>query len=216
LLDEATSALDKVNEQAVQNAIDRYRRDKGGVTVIAIAHRLSTIKDSDKIVVLKDGVLTEVGNHQELLQNYPNGIYHGFVKKQESAEAEGPEQKKSIKPVVRASTINKKAGMVQGEDSMEIEEEFDEEEKDKLQAVLEHDEIEQEKHKEFERSLEEGVTGRLMPYNNPFWYVYVAIGACIIDGATAPLNGILFSKIVNVLALEIDFDGTNPQGLSIE
>jgi ABC-type multidrug transport system fused ATPase/permease subunit len=63
LLDEATSALDKVNEKAVQLAIDNYRSQmKGGVTIIAIAHRLSTIKDADKIVVLKDGKLVEMGN----------------------------------------------------------------------------------------------------------------------------------------------------------
>lgn len=81
LLDEATSALDKVNEKAVQEAIDEYRKSRGGITVIAIAHRLSTIRDADKIVVLKDGVLTEMGNHEELIAQYPDGIYSGFVKK---------------------------------------------------------------------------------------------------------------------------------------
>jgi ABC-type multidrug transport system fused ATPase/permease subunit len=81
--------LDKTNERAVQLAIDNYRKEmKGGVTIIAIAHRLSTIKDADKIVVLKDGNLVEMGNDQELLQKYPDGVYAGFVKKQESAEAE--------------------------------------------------------------------------------------------------------------------------------
>ena len=39
----------------------------GDVTIIVIAHRLSTIKDADKIVVLKDGVLTEMGTHEVLL-----------------------------------------------------------------------------------------------------------------------------------------------------
>jgi ATP-binding cassette, subfamily B, bacterial len=43
LLDEATSALDKVNERAVQDAIDNYRRTRGNITIIVIAHRLSTI-----------------------------------------------------------------------------------------------------------------------------------------------------------------------------
>ena len=63
MLDEATSALDKVNEAAVQAAIDQYRKEIDGVTVIVIAHRLSTIKDADKILVIKDGVLIEQGNH---------------------------------------------------------------------------------------------------------------------------------------------------------
>lgn len=63
MLDEATSALDKVNEKAVQDAIDRYRKTNGNITIIVIAHRLSTIKDADKIVVIKNGVLEEMGNH---------------------------------------------------------------------------------------------------------------------------------------------------------
>ena len=67
LLDEATSALDKTNEKLVQDAIDQYRKTNGNITVITIAHRLSTIRDSDKIVVLKNGVIVEMGNHDELL-----------------------------------------------------------------------------------------------------------------------------------------------------
>jgi ABC-type multidrug transport system fused ATPase/permease subunit len=78
LLDEATSALDKVNERAVQSAIDNYRKMIGNITIIVIAHRLSTIKDADKIVVIKDGLLTEMGNDLELRTKYPDGIYSNF------------------------------------------------------------------------------------------------------------------------------------------
>lgn len=63
LLDEATSALDKMNEKLIQEAIDAYRHKVNGMSVIVIAHRLTTIQDADKIIVLKDGVLTEQGNH---------------------------------------------------------------------------------------------------------------------------------------------------------
>lgn len=59
LLDEATSALDKINERAIQESIDFYRKSRGDLTVVVIAHRLSTIQDADKIVVIKSGVLTE-------------------------------------------------------------------------------------------------------------------------------------------------------------
>jgi ABC-type multidrug transport system fused ATPase/permease subunit len=59
----------------------------GGITIIVIAHRLSTIKDADKIVVIKDGVKSEVGNHDTLMSQYPDGIYAGFCAKQASAEA---------------------------------------------------------------------------------------------------------------------------------
>ena len=87
LLDEATSALDKVNEQLVQDAIDKYRKSMGNITIVVIAHRLSTIKDADKIVVLVNGVLTEMGNNDQLLQQYPNGTYAEFCEKQKSAES---------------------------------------------------------------------------------------------------------------------------------
>jgi len=88
LLDEATSALDKMNEQLVQDAIESYRKKIDGMSVIVIAHRLSTIKDADKIIVLKDGVLTEQGNHDQLMSEHPDGTYAEFVKKQQAAEAD--------------------------------------------------------------------------------------------------------------------------------
>ena len=81
MLDEATSALDKINERAVQEAIDNYRKTTGNITIIVIAHRLSTIRDADKIVVLKNGELVEMGNHEALLEQYPEGVYSGFCKK---------------------------------------------------------------------------------------------------------------------------------------
>lgn len=49
------------------------------MTIIAIAHRLSTIKDADNILVLKHGALIEEGNHDQLIEKYPGGVYHGFV-----------------------------------------------------------------------------------------------------------------------------------------
>ena len=55
LFDEATSALDKVNEKAILNAILKFRKSQGDITVIIIAHRLSTIIDADKILVVKNG-----------------------------------------------------------------------------------------------------------------------------------------------------------------
>lgn len=87
LLDEATSALDKTNERMVQEAIDRYRENTGNISIITIAHRLSTIRDADKIVALVNGSLTEMGSHDELMSNYPNGTYAGFVNQQASTEA---------------------------------------------------------------------------------------------------------------------------------
>ncbi|ANC33943.1 multidrug ABC transporter ATP-binding protein [Anaplasma phagocytophilum str. Norway variant2] len=66
ILDEATSALDSDNEDKVYRALRELMRDKLTITV---AHRLATIVDSDKIVVLHDGVIQEVGTHATLMQD---------------------------------------------------------------------------------------------------------------------------------------------------
>ncbi|MEU4393963.1 ABC transporter ATP-binding protein [Kribbella sp. NPDC023855] len=64
LLDEPTSALDTESEVVVQEAIDRLVR---GRTVVVIAHRLSTIVGADQIAVIEDGVVGQLGRHEELL-----------------------------------------------------------------------------------------------------------------------------------------------------
>ena len=71
ILDEATSALDNESEALVQKAMDNLMKDR---TVFIIAHRLSTIKNADRIAVINDGELVELGNHDELMQ-IPDGQY---------------------------------------------------------------------------------------------------------------------------------------------
>ena len=63
ILDEATSALDSKSEKLVQEALDNLMADR---TALVIAHRLSTIIKADKIIVLEDGKIKEIGNHKEL------------------------------------------------------------------------------------------------------------------------------------------------------
>jgi ATP-binding cassette subfamily B protein len=65
-LDEATNALDTINEQKIVTALNNVFRNR---TVIIIAHRLSTIKKADQIVVMKDGMIVELGNHESLMKS---------------------------------------------------------------------------------------------------------------------------------------------------
>lgn len=90
ILDEATSALDNKSEAVVQKALDALMQNK---TVFVIAHRLSTIRNADKIAVINEGHLVELGTHDELL-NIENGQYKllydmQFRKKEEAAAIEG-------------------------------------------------------------------------------------------------------------------------------
>ena len=88
ILDEATSSVDTRTEILIQTAMDRLTK---GRTSFVIAHRLSTIKNADKIIVMKDGNIVEIGTHQELLDKggayrdlYVSQFENGTLEEQEA------------------------------------------------------------------------------------------------------------------------------------
>ena len=78
ILDEATSALDNVTELSIQRSLSELSE---GRTTIVVAHRLSTVRNADRIAVIEDGRITELGSHDQLMAK--NGAYAELVRTQE-------------------------------------------------------------------------------------------------------------------------------------
>ncbi|TBW68124.1 ATP-binding cassette domain-containing protein, partial [Staphylococcus epidermidis] len=74
ILDEATASIDPENEHLIQQAIDELSKGK---TVITIAHKLGTIKNADQIVVLQQGEICQLGQHDTLANEA--GMYQDFL-----------------------------------------------------------------------------------------------------------------------------------------
>jgi len=83
IMDEATSSVDTLTEALIQRGMDRLMK---GRTSFVIAHRLSTIKRADKIIVIEDGQIAEMGTHRELIHN--KGKYYNLYTQQFRQELE--------------------------------------------------------------------------------------------------------------------------------
>ena len=83
LLDEATASLDADNEHEIRNSLDKLTKNK---TVITIAHKLNTIKNYDQIIVMSNGIIEEIGNHEKLMKN--KGRYYIMYTEMIKAQSE--------------------------------------------------------------------------------------------------------------------------------
>jgi len=83
IFDEATSAVDPESEKIIWDCIDKLSKKR---TLIIISHRLSAIRNADQIIVLRAGVVEEIGNHDELMQN--QGLYRELVEEQNKLEVQ--------------------------------------------------------------------------------------------------------------------------------
>ena len=78
-MDEATASVDTETERMIQDAIENLVE---GRTVFAIAHRLSTLRNADRLIVIDDGRIAEMGTQEELLAK-EGGIYAKLVEMQQ-------------------------------------------------------------------------------------------------------------------------------------
>lgn len=79
IFDEATSALDSNSEHLVQQSIEELANDSS-ITIIVVAHRLSTVINCDRLYVMKEGNIVEIGGHRDLIKQ--KGYYYTLIQKQ--------------------------------------------------------------------------------------------------------------------------------------
>lgn len=81
ILDEATSSLDNYTEKLIQESLDKLAENR---TILIIAHRMSTIKNADKIIVLNNGEVAEIGTHSTLMSG--GGLYYNLYNAQKQTD----------------------------------------------------------------------------------------------------------------------------------
>lgn len=170
LLDEATSALDNESERIVQEALDKLMESKDR-TCIVIAHRLSTIRNADRIAVIGDGRVKEIGSHDELMKK-PNGKYKRLVESQ-----------------ARTATSNmvgieeeKKSKKKKGKDT------DDEEDKENTEAEVEKGEL-----ANFDMAR-----AKQLAAPDVFYLAVGAFGA-LMTGSVFPSMGIFFAEMLDMI-----------------
>lgn len=192
ILDEATSALDRENEMAIQKTLDNI---SGGRTTIVIAHRLTTIQDADKIYVMSNGEVAEVGTHQQLLNKH--GKYEALVKLQLTQKEE--EAKNPLKDTEGEVTLMRKQSSIldkheNKKESLKNKRESEKNLKDEIEKLKKNGELKKRSKKVFQRLYKEFILKHV--YLSLFAYVF-----SMTSGGIQPLMAILFGNMMEKLVL---------------
>ncbi|CAL1267612.1 unnamed protein product [Larinioides sclopetarius] len=196
LLDEATSALDTESEAIVQSALDQASK---GRTTIIVAHRLSTIRNADKIYVLSDGMIKEMGSHDELMER--KELYYQLVLSQmNEVDDEGTEDTEEGRHTLKHQSSALSSSSVASIDSIQGDHHY----RGSASISFEEKGI-----RYIFKDVDEDESSlswiRLLKTSLPEW-PYLVVGAIcsIIMGIHTPLYGIVFGSILGVLSEDTD------------
>jgi ATP-binding cassette, subfamily B (MDR/TAP), member 1 len=200
IFDEATSALDSENEEKVQKAIESV--SKINITKVMIAHRLSTIKNADKIIVMKDGEIEEQGTHDELLE--AKGLYASLINIQETANKIFIENNLEYQSSKYLEETNEHGAI-----SLENDLESANFTKDSISAISDVSSSSTVNLPDDEEKIPElgaiSIFMKLLPYNNPTWYIpIVGLGITIV--ASAFIGTVILQNQVMTSYIGFDYD----------
>lgn len=182
LLDEATSALDAASERVVQQSIDSLATSKSQ-TIIIIAHRLSTIRNADKICLIYDGRIAEMGRHEELLAL--NGRYADLVRLQLGDDAGNASTVAS--PTEKESALALDTAALEEETPAASKDTKEVKVSEKTESVKE-EAVPEEVSKERSKDLSRRIWGLIFRY--PSWFLWGFFGAFVF-GAIFPCKFIV-------------------------
>ncbi|XP_025923473.1 multidrug resistance protein 1-like [Apteryx rowi] len=190
LLDEATSALDTESESVVQAALDKARE---GRTTVVVAHRLSTVRNADRIAVFAGGIVSEQGNHVELMEK--KGIYYKLVNMQtigtDVQSSEKDESVLSVKKSVSEPELGE--SLMKGLRRRSTQRSF--------RKPGEKNDDPDVKTNLPDSELPPASFLKIMKLNKTEWPYFVAGTLCaIINGALQPAFSIIFSEIIGIFS----------------
>uniref|UniRef100_A0A8B9EFE7 Multidrug resistance protein 1 n=1 Tax=Anser cygnoides TaxID=8845 RepID=A0A8B9EFE7_ANSCY len=185
LLDEATSALDTESESVVQAALDKIRK---GRTILVIAHRLSTVRNADLIAAFENGVITEQGTHDELMEQ--KGVYYKLVNMQTSG-TEDQLQEEGNAHSVSEKTLN--GSVLTGQKRQSTR-------KSIKRFRIQNDELDV----KADKKIPPVPFLKIMALNKTEWPYFVVGTLCaIINGALQPIFSVIIADVIGVSIKQI-------------